>query len=94
MSNITKTHTRTYENAEGRRVFMFVFDLERMTPIVANNALDATLDINTDLIDNLNTLAETLKKYGAENDVIINALNDTLRYVGFEELWNPEAATA
>ena len=94
MKNITKTRTRTYENVEGRRIFLFVFNSESMTPMVANNALDAQLGINTEIIDNLNKLAENLKNLGLENDNITNAINDTLRYMGYEELWSPEVATA
>lgn len=92
MSQTTKTRTRTYENAEGRRTFMFTFD--HLSPMVANNAFDAHIGAGNDIIDELNTLADSLTNLGVGNDVIENALNDALRYFGFVELWSPDTATA
>ena len=94
MSQTTKTDKRIYENAEGRRLFMFVFNVDFMTPLVANNAFDAYMGINTETVDQLNTLAETMKKLGMDNHTIENSLHDALRFLGFEECWSPENAIA
>ena len=94
MSHITKTSKRTYENAEGRRLFMFVFTSEHMAPMVTNNALDSSIGINNDTVDELNTLAETMKKLGMDNHTIENSLHDALRFLGFDECWSPENAIA
>lgn len=79
---MSKTTTNVYENENGKRFFLTNWHEDRMTPIISRSALDAYENINGELCDKLNDLAESLRKG-----------SDEMRARGFSEMTCDEIAS-